>query len=349
MHDLRPNDRCPCGSGKKVKKCCPERLIRPLPAPVPERAPRQQRSFVSSREAMPVPQGVESWPVVRAYVPVPDAWRATGVGTAGIVREQPDGRQAYAFFVIELLEHGLKSTFGKYDASPADLDSMVASLSEMIPPMEEGSPETAAKFIWGARAVADAEGCAFPPDDVAPYFALVPRPPGSARNWLEQLVGRGGLTPPDLVRVIRAHPMQDDVPDGKEVMIVTTMTFDLTDAAAVVDVLMSADPEFIHSGMDCDAEVFNWTRKYPKKHWSPLARFGGRQNIGTVHIEGRTLVAEAQTLSMSARLTQRLLQLLGERIKLRNTSWSSMNDLLAPARVAQVEARASRSLPPRRR
>ncbi len=296
------------------------------------------RVFATGGRAEPLPPDVETWPVVRAYVPVRNVWEATGLGTAGVVRRQPDGRYASAFFVIELLEHGLRGAFGGRDETLAKVERDLALLSDNFPLCEEGPVELAASYAWGARALADAQGRSFPPQDADRFYGLMPRPPGSRRDWFAKLVGPGGLTPEELVRAIRANPQPDDLHEGKEVIILTEMTFEIPDAGAAVDALRRAAPEFRHEGMEKNSDVFSWTRAYPKGHWSPLALFGGRQDLGTVRVSGRELVADAKTLSMAAKLVGRLQRLLDGGLHLQGSRWMGMQDLLARERGA-TEAR----------
>ncbi len=296
------------------------------------------RVFATDGRAEPLPPGVETWPVVRAYVPAKNVWEATGLGTVGVVRRQPDGRYASAFFIIELLEHGLRGAFGGRDETLAKLEEDLVLLSGSFPLCEEGPVELAASFAWGARAFADAEGYPFPAQNADRFYGLMPRPPGSYSDWVAKLVGPGGLTPQELVRVIRANPQPDDLPEGKEVMILTEMTFEISDAGAAVDALRRAVPEFQEDGKEGNADVFSWTRSYPKGHWSPLNSLGGRQVLGSVRVSGRELVADAKTLSMAAKLVGKLQQLLGGGLRLQGSRWTGLQDLLARERGA-TEAR----------
>jgi len=60
--------------------------------------------------------GCDEWPIVRAYVPPEDCWQSTGFGTAGIVRQQPDGKLASSFFIMGLTRGGLMNVFGHVDS-----------------------------------------------------------------------------------------------------------------------------------------------------------------------------------------------------------------------------------------
>src|SRR5262249_16694975 len=97
------NEPCPCGSGKKYKHCC---LAKDQTArhEATALAPTAHPGFLSNRtKRNSLPPAAAEWPIARAYVPVSDVWRATGFGTAGIVRRQPDGRHTLAMFTIKLV------------------------------------------------------------------------------------------------------------------------------------------------------------------------------------------------------------------------------------------------------
>lgn len=266
----------------------------------------------------------ESWPVVLAYAPVPDIWRATGLGTAAVVRRRPDGRLASAFFTIHLLNHGLELVFGKPDATPEETHELISTIRSEVPPMEESSIGQTALYAWGAFALSELDDQPFPPEVHEQYLALVPRPPGSLRALRDALVGPGGPTPPELVQVIAAHPMPDDLPESQEVAIFTEMTFGVSDPQSAMASLRSAKPTFTRE----DDDRFVWTRPYPKGHWSPLAWRGNRQVLGSVQLAGDALIAEAKALSMAAKLAALLKDMLGDTIRLRSTRWTGASDLL---------------------
>jgi len=276
---------------------------------------------------------VGSWPVVRAYVPIEDAWRATGCGSAAVIRERPDGRWATGFFTMSLLDDGLMGMFGKDDDTPEKCESWLKQIRPMIPPMEEGPIELAAEYIWGAYALGQKKGLMWPPQ-TNQFLSLVPKPPGTGKDWLRRLVGPDGLTPPGLVKVIRENPVPEDIPEGKEIAIFTEMTFALESAEMVIEQLHERDPDFVHTGYEGEVEIFDWTREYPKNHWSPLKTLGGRQILGSVRVGPAQLIAEAKTLSMAARLVGILKEMFGEQIRLKETTWQSLSDLLASHRIS---------------
>ncbi len=147
------------------------------------------------RSAEPLPPEAASWPLIRAYAPVADVWRATGLGTAGVVRRQPDGRYASVFCTLYLLQHGIEMALGWPDATLQETDERIAALRDMIPPMTESSIEEAAFYAWGAFALNELESDPFPPEVIEQYLSLLPRPAGSLRELRDALIGPGGPTP----------------------------------------------------------------------------------------------------------------------------------------------------------
>lgn len=267
-----------------------------------------------------------SWPVVKAYVPLRDAWQATGYGTAGVIRVGPNGKSAAAFFVLNLAQQGLHSMFGR------DMDSLTAAtkvltgMQGLVPPYEEGPVELAAEYVYGAWAFAEKSGASWPPRQTARFLALMPRPEGGSAQWLARLTGTGGLTPPGLLRALLENPEPEGIPDSQERMLPTTMTFTLEQDAG--ERLRSASPAFRFQKMDGETELYSFTREYPKGHWSGRK---GRQEIGRVLVRPGELVARAFMLSMAARLVAELKELLGERIQLVHTDWKNADQFLATA------------------
>jgi hypothetical protein len=124
---------------------------------------------------------IRQWPIVRAYVPVEDVFRATGFGSAGVVRQQPNGKLRYSFFLFGLLDEGITSIFGKEDTTQDEIDGLLKRLGTGIPPFQFGAAELAARYIWGAQTLSFDHGFDAIPES-ARYFALVPALSGT-RNW----------------------------------------------------------------------------------------------------------------------------------------------------------------------
>jgi len=251
----------------------------------------------------PLPEGVAAWPIVSAYVPVRDVWRATGLGIAGVVRQRPDGAHESAFFMLDLYDHGLLGAFGK-SGTLAEIDGLLVSSSSHLPPFERGLVELAAEFAWGARMFARSHGVEFPPA-MERHFALMPRPEGASRGWLRRFAGPGGLTPLDLVRVLRENPPPEAVPEGKELVVPTEATFSSTDMERALVALRGTTPEFLASGSG-ESEVFTWERPDSLGRLNPLRLLGGRKTAGSVRVRSGRIVAQAQALSLMARLIVRL-------------------------------------------
>ncbi len=306
------NAPCPCGSGKKYKKCCGAKSR-------PVGSKDVTKAYVTNIKGTPtVPVGAREWPVHRAYVPLEDAWKATGMGTAGIVRVGPEGMLHAAWFWLDLRDGGLANIFGKQGLTEKQLGDFEKKILPDVPPCVQGSADDAALYVWGAHAMSPH---GFPPGLSEPYLALLPAPRGTPASMKKRLLG---MTPPELQRVIRRNPVPDDVPAGKDVVIITRMTFAVRDQARVKGVLDGCSPDFARNG---DGR-YTRTRPYPKGHTSPLALFGGRQIVGDVTIEGSRLVAEARTLSLAAGLVGKLESALGDMIALESTEWTDQEALL---------------------
>src|SRR4051812_13585756 len=104
------NDPCPCGSGKKYKKCCLPKEELSAAAVRESMARGRETGFATSMAEdtpAPSPEEVVSWPLRKAWVPVPEIFAATGYGVAGVLREQGPGAFVNAFFLLRLSEGGL--------------------------------------------------------------------------------------------------------------------------------------------------------------------------------------------------------------------------------------------------
>lgn len=46
---MSPNERCPCGSGKKLKKCCQYKVVKPTPQEQQDEADRKAKEAKDNR------------------------------------------------------------------------------------------------------------------------------------------------------------------------------------------------------------------------------------------------------------------------------------------------------------
>lgn len=299
-----------------------------------DKARRQQAAEVKRLWSVPRLEGgvdPESWHVVRTWGPWRDAWAATGNGTAAILRRRPDGREAWAFFTLSMMEDGLTSAAEKLDAKPGEFEDMFAKLADSLPPCEEAPLDVVSAFVWGGYAAAIDAGREWDRvPGIKPALAQVPKPPGKPHTWADMMWEDS--IDEQLQQVILTSPGPDEIPEGKEVMILTTAVFDVADPARTADVLRRARPEVVHDGREGDVELFSVTREYPKRHWSPLAKLGGRQVVGHVEVslDARDphLVVEGKTLSTTCVVMQRLRRLLGDgTFQLADVAWQTADDL----------------------
>jgi hypothetical protein len=299
-----------------------------------KKAPRKKAAGAKgpwSVERLEGGQDPLDWPVVRAWAPWRDAWAATANGTAAILRRRPDGGEAFAFFTLSMMEDGLTTAADKLDAAPGEFEKLLKQLGDSVPPFEEARPDVASAFVWGGYAAAIEAGLQWDRvPGIKQALALVAKPPGKPHTWAD-MMWEDSISE-DLQQVILSSPGPDEVPEGKEVMILTTATFDIDDPARAAEVLRAAAPEVVHDGRRGDAELFSLTREYPKRHWSPLAKLGGRQVIAHVEVSLNAsepyLIVEGKTLSMTCVVMQRLRVLLGDgTFRLADVEWTTAEDL----------------------
>jgi hypothetical protein len=309
-----------------------------------EKGRRQQAAEAKRLWSVPRLAGGEepmTWPVQRTWGPWRDAWAATGNGTAAILRRRPDGREAWAFFTLNMMEDGLTSAAEKADAEPGEFEGMLAQLADSIPPYQEAPLDVVSAFVWGGYAAAIDAGREWDRvRGIKPALAQVPKPPGKPHAWADMMWEDS--IDEELQQIILTSPGPDEIPEGKEVMILTTATFDVDEPARAADVLRRATPEVVHDGREGDVEHFSLTREYPKRHWSPLARLGGRQVIGHVEVglDARDphLVVEGKTLSMTCVVMQRLRRLLGDgAFRLTDVEWRTADELARRSKRPELD------------
>jgi hypothetical protein len=302
-----------------------------------KRKESRSTSSTSVGSALPATIDYRSWPIVRAYVPVEDVFRATGFGSAGIIRLSPEGKWFTSFFIFGLLDAGISAMFGKDQTDEEENAETMELFEDKTPALEPGPPELAARYIWGAYAMGMFAGYEFDPQMSARYLGMVPKISGSKNWWLQQFLGPQGLAAPELVQFLEDHPVPDnvDIPDDKEIVVFTAATFSCADSMAVVEGLRRRTPEFGDGREEDGVTYFSWTREYPKKHWSPFSLMGGRQVLGSVEVHHDHLVAEAKVLSMASILIAKLKRAFGNDIKLMHTQWKGAKEVIREAKDAE--------------
>jgi hypothetical protein len=272
-----------------------------------------------------------SWPVVRSFVPRQEVWNVCGFGNAGLVREQPGGLLSLTMFELSLIDGGIHTAFTKGDLTPENLGALLEIIALQAPPWQDGPLELASRFVWGAYALSLQEGVAWS-GDVERYLESLPQPGGGPKQWLEGLLGAGGLTPPGLVKIVQENKISDDIPDGKETMVITAMRYSVRQPEQFIRALRRENPEFIPDSEEDGRFLFSWTREYPEDHTSPAAKMGGRQVLGSITIEKNAMLAETRTLSWAGRLMTRLCELAGDNIAFEDVRWTAGQDLLNACR-----------------
>lgn len=265
-----------------------------------------------------------SWPIVKAFVPDREIMRICGIGSAGFVRQQPDGLLSITFFIMNPLEGGISEIFTKNNLNVKELDELMNMFQRNLPPWHEGSSEIASLCIWGFYYLFhDMKNVSEDwLDEMKLYLSLVPAPKGNRQKWKTEITASGGYILPDFIDFIKNRDIPPDIPEGKEIMTYTTVTYAVWEPDKIAEVLMSCEPEFsVETSKQNKKWQFSWTREYPIGHDSPAAKLGGRQVLVNGSISKDKLVIEGTTLSMTAHACQRLLELAGNNLTFIGVKW----------------------------
>ena len=270
--------------------------------------------------------GCDEWPIVRAYVPPEDCWQSTGFGTAGIVRQQPDGKLASSFFIMGLTRGGLMNVFGHVDSDWEEIEGDLRRERHKMPPWEIGDARMAARYIWGAYAWSLEDDLLWPEELERQHLAIVPPMAGSRTRWLGQFAGPTGVIPGDLYDLVKSiDPLLETNDSTPEPLVYTEVTYGVTDQAKVLEKLRSSAPHISPMDQDLDTVYFECTREYNPRKVMPLEPMRSRQPVGTLRIQGGKLVAEARSLSLAAYLIGKVREYTGEFIQFEKTSWSDLD------------------------
>jgi len=278
---------------------------------------RRGRVNLNRIQSEPRDPNRRAWPVVRAYVPVRDAWWVGGCGTAGIVRLQPDGLCSYSIFPIELTKGGLCSAFGAENKREEEIAEELADLSKWMPPFEEGDAALAARYAWGAYAMSLDNGFEWARELRTLHLGMLPTIGGARNWWLEQFIGE--MMPLKLL-LAAGSVMEIDVPRYKEVSVAVWMEFDLPDTDQFLQMIRSRPEEFQPTDAFDEAESFLWILE---RRWNP----GERMPHFLIAIRPGKVLGHAPSLSMAARLVMHLREITGGSTVLSKVDWGDTSEL----------------------
>jgi|GEM_PF-3444837 len=289
-----------------------------------------------------------SWDMLACYGPRPEVWRVSACGTVFAVWRQPDGREAFLGAWLSLGEGGLRHMFGAVDRVAGDGALQRARIAPSLPPMVEMAREAAAEYLYGALAWAG-DRPAVP--EALRHTRSVAEPVGGPGEWLARLAGPAGLTPPELVRVIRQNGPSDDVPDGKEALTVTAVTVAVAPGSGprVARRLLErrGAPEFFQTGGGPDETVLDWFRPYPQGRRPLIDGPGARQAMGSLTVRDAEVELSAMTLSRVSVLMEALLGAAdGCAPRTVSAKWKGVDDIVRP-QVPFCGARRLRPCPSR--
>lgn len=280
---------------------------------------RRSNSRKSTRITPRAPKtDYRSWPIVRAYVPQPDAWRVSGFGAAGIVRQQPDGKMTSAFFSFSVIDAGVTLMWGDENKTLEEIETTLADFRGKLPPVEVGDPDAVSRFVWGAYALGLWAGAQWPPEKTARFLAMVPPLSGTRNWWFQQFVGENGLVPPRLWNyILPLIDQYDRVPRGKEPAVATFMLLGGIDPAAARAAITARPADFEESDTStAETPVYFWMRER-------TAAPGQRVPHGSIVLEKDRIDAHAATLSLASIFLTYLREMLGPNLQLLDVQWRS--------------------------
>jgi hypothetical protein len=246
-----------------------------------------------------------------------------GFGSTGFVREQPDGLLSLTIFRINALEGGLNSVFIKNDFDLETLDNLLENLKDDLPPFHEGTPEQASLCIWGLDSIFNKDKEI---DEwqiaLESYLASVPKPKGKPSEWQADLMATGGFVSPDFLKFLKGRDIFVDIPEGKEIVVLTTVTYYICNPNEIAEILKGREQEFsVELNQEAKRWQFSWNCAYPEGDNSPSAQLGGRKVLATGTISKDTLVVEGMTLSLTGRACYHLRELVGEFLTFKGVKW----------------------------
>ncbi len=315
MSQVGRNDPCPCGSGKKYKKCCTPRFDAPSPAALAPRGGPTTWLSSGQKHAESFAEAAR-WPLAEVWGPDPVVWAVTGVGSAGVIRRKDD-LAAFAAFPLTLTDGGVPMVFGKAPASPAELSSMLQGLFDQVGPPVLADPTQTAALVRACLAHGTRTRGPYPPD-ARGFVSLLP--PSAAPSLLE-LAGKG-MHPRALLEIARGYSRLPDVEDGAEIMLLTTAAFRTDDPTAVVAALTAAGPDF-DLRTDLAVPNFEFTRPSKPGQRAPHSRIEGRRVQGSVTVEGDLVRAFSGAPTMTARMLHMLLDRVPGSPTLTSVHWAS--------------------------
>jgi hypothetical protein len=269
-----------------------------------------------------LPEGVERWPIERAFVPIDDIWRSTGSGTVGIIRRSPDGQCWSCIAPIQLNMGGITGFTGDMEKPLEQILGLYQKLTQgcLIPPSEEGSPELAARYLWGAYGWGLDRGSTWPPGTRKRFLNLFPPLAEKKEDWVRQFVKVDPLVPHNVQDMLRRFAAPDDLPEGKEVIVPTLMTLSVPDYGGMVAALRSMRALFQEQAAEGEINVFHWMKE---RRAAP-----GRKVVhGVIRIRPAEMTLEGTTLSSAAELAFRVRETVGSGPRLQRVRWMDVTQM----------------------
>ncbi len=119
----------------------------------------------------------------------------------------------------------------------------------------------------------------------------------------------------------------EGLPPGQEPMFFSTAVFRIEDAEQAI-AKMEKLPDVHITDESKEGIHYTWTRAYPKGHWNPMSRLGGRQVIGDIQVNyDNTLKLETRTKGWMTAIIYHVMSVLGKDIKLTSLEFQNPMDM----------------------
>lgn len=267
-----------------------------------------------------------AWPVLKAYIPEQECWNIGGIGSAGVVQEQPDGLYCLTWFYLSLSLKSIEFAWSKKDLTQEDLDAFIDEMWEMVPPWQESSLDMASRYIWGVYALGEEEGII--QEEIEPYLGIIPKPEGEQVQWGVRLLYGAELTSPKLAKIIAACGSPKELPEGKEFAVRTVITYRISEPRVIVKKFAELTEFAVEEKVHGQEWTISWLKEYPEGSEQQLKNEEKvRRVLATITINGGVLKAEAHTLNAAVMVAQVLRRYVGDQISYEGVAWTSYKEM----------------------
>lgn len=140
MSQVGRNDPCPCGSGKKYKKCCLDKDQ--------ESSRSTWRSAWSYAECRHLIKSSEDYPVAQCLINAD--WEESGMARIAVTRRQDDGNFILGVYLVDTYCLGVKNAFCNAQVTMSEIDDKCIPQCFGGQQPDDIGLDKAKAIIWGA-------------------------------------------------------------------------------------------------------------------------------------------------------------------------------------------------------